>query len=310
METLSTTAEGATRRAYRLARLFHRKAGEGRCAKAFASLPPPLGDRLRKAALLMADEAPIVACAFSDRAWVLLTTERLIWQKRTYRAALPLGEISRAEVMANRVNGDASEPRSAVGRLRVVTDDGRVYGLDLEAGPACFGFRHVLKVAARRPGKSSAQPARDIIIPPAPALTERIRKLFGQWSKAGHDTQLVDRFPGEVQAHLAAAAGLATDERPLVACYFSEAAWTLLTETRLVWRQGGRQATLAWEELIDVQELQRPIRPDQAHARGTTSALQVVTRDGHAYTLELEPGPPFFGFWTALKMIARTQQPV
>jgi hypothetical protein len=256
----------------------------------------------------MADEAPIVACAFSERAWVLLTTERLIWQKRTYRAALQLDSISHAVVTASRGDRQTADPPITVDRLRVVTTDGRSYALELEAGPASFGFRHVLKLAARRPGKNSTRTARTVIIPPAPALNERIRKLFSQWSKAGHDTQLVDRFPGEVRAHLAAAAGLAPDEQPLVACYFSEAAWTLLTETRLIWRQGGRQTTLAWEELIDVQELQRPIRPDQAHSQGATSGLQVVTRDGHAYALELEAGPPFFGFWTALKMIARAKQ--
>jgi hypothetical protein len=209
--------------------------------------------------------------------------------------------------MASRVNGQASEHRNAIGRLRVVTEDGRAYGLDLEAGPACFGFRHVLNAAARLKGERSHHTTRGLLLPSALVPAARIRKLFSPWIKAGHTTRFFDHFAADVQRRLTAAAGLVPEERPLVACYLGDQAWTLLTATRLIWRRDGRQTTLAWEEVIDVQELQRPIRPDQAHSKGATSGLQVVTRDGHAYALELEAGPPFFGFWAVLKTIARAR---
>ena len=137
---------------------------------------------------------------------------------------------------------------------------------------------------------------------------ERIRKLFGQWIKAGHRTRFFDSFPAEFQARLADAAGLVAEERPLVACYFSEEAWTLLTGQRLIWHRAGRQCALAWEELVDVQVVEHTARPRNAFNEGTTSPLQVVTRDGHAYVLELEAGEPFFGFWTAMQMIVRAQR--
>ena len=134
------------------------------------------------------------------------------------------------------------------------------------------------------------------------ARAERIRKLFTKWIEPGEHTRLFDRFPPDQQERFSMLAGLAPDEQPLVACALHDDCWTLLTTERLIWRLAGLHTALGWEELADVQLLHRmnPLRPSGGV---TTSTLQVITNGGHAHALELETGPPFFGFWTALKLI-------
>jgi hypothetical protein len=135
------------------------------------------------------------------------------------------------------------------------------------------------------------------------AQAERIRKLFTEWIEPGEHTRLFDRFPPDQQERFSMLAGLAPDEQPLVACALHDDCWTLLTTERLIWRLAGRQTALGWAELADVQLLHRmnPLRPSGSGV--TTSTLQVVTDGGRVHAIELETGPPFFGFWTALKLI-------
>jgi hypothetical protein len=132
---------------------------------------------------------------------------------------------------------------------------------------------------------------------------ERIRKLFSEWIEPGAYTRLFDQFPADQQKRLSAGAGLSLDEQPLVACCLHEECWTLLTSRRLIWNLAGDQTAVAWDALADVQLLHRISRLHHAHDTVTASVLQVITHDGHAHALELETGPPFFGFWTALKLI-------
>jgi len=139
------------------------------------------------------------------------------------------------------------------------------------------------------------------------AQAERIRKLFSEWIEPGEHTRLFDRFPPDQQERFSLLAGLAPNEQPLVICSLDQQCWTLLTSKRLIWRLANRQTALAWEELADVQLLRRvnPLRPS---GDVTTSTLQVITDGGHAHALELETGPPFFGFWTALRLIINTSR--
>ena len=134
---------------------------------------------------------------------------------------------------------------------------------------------------------------------------ERIRKVFGEWIEAKQATRLFERFPPELQRQLRVHAGLVFEEQPLVACYLNQSTWAVLTTQRFIWRLADHQTTLTWEELADVQMLQRPPRSRQGQGAVATSSLQVVARSGQAYLVELEAGQPFFGFWTALKMISR-----
>jgi hypothetical protein len=140
------------------------------------------------------------------------------------------------------------------------------------------------------------------------AQAERIRKLFSEWIEPGAYTRLFDQFPREEQERLSALAGLMPDEQPLVACSLHEECWTLLTTHRLIWSLAGDRTALAWDALADVQLLHRMSRLRHAHDTVTTSILQVITREGHAHALELETGPPFFGFWTALKLIINARR--
>jgi hypothetical protein len=142
-----------------------------------------------------------------------------------------------------------------------------------------------------------------------PASTaERIRQIFGQWIQPGRHTKLFELWPVDIREELLRVAGIGTGERTIVACYFDHEAWTLLTGERLVWQRAGAQTTLTWPEITDVQVDQHTTASRYPGEGARRSHLHVITHHGRSHELELEPGPPFFGFWTALKMMSRSQR--
>ena len=141
------------------------------------------------------------------------------------------------------------------------------------------------------------------------SCAERIRRMFGQWVHPGQHSMLFDNLPIDIRERLLRAAGIATGERPLVACYFDKEAWTLLTAERLIWRRAGKEVRLSWYEIADINVDQQPVRPHHPGGASAHSQLCIVTRSGATHGLEWESGPPFFGIWSALKMVARQQSP-
>lgn len=135
--------------ARRLTRLFHKRAGEGLCTKPFDRFSHECRERLLAASKLDGDESPIVACLFSSQSWTLLTTKRLLWQKHTYRAAVPLPAISRVTLHHGKIARHHPELPITLVHLRVVTTKGHLHTLDLEAGPCCYGFCHLIKLTAK-----------------------------------------------------------------------------------------------------------------------------------------------------------------
>jgi hypothetical protein len=139
----------SARHVNRLARVFHKRAGEGLCTKPFDRFPQECRERLLAAAMLEEDETPIVACRFSAQSWTLLTTKRLLWQKHTYRRALPLELIVRAALHHGKIARRHPELPVTLTHLRIVTTQRQTHVIDLEAGPCCFGFHHLLKLTAK-----------------------------------------------------------------------------------------------------------------------------------------------------------------
>lgn len=136
-----------TRHARRLARLFHKRSGEGLCTKPFDRFPQECRERLLAISALEEDETPIVACLFSTQTWTLLTTKRLLWQKRTYRKVLPLKTIGRATLHHGKIARRHHELPIMLTQLKIVTIHRQTHVIDLEAGPCCFGFQYLLKRA-------------------------------------------------------------------------------------------------------------------------------------------------------------------
>jgi hypothetical protein len=144
----------------RLTRLFHKRAGEGLCTKPFDRFSHECRERLLAASRLDGDESPIVACLFSSQSWTLLTTKRLLWQKHTYRAAVPLQVISRATLHHGKIARRHPELPITLVHLRVVTTKGHLHTLDLEAGPCCYGLQYLLKktIQLQSPNPLSREP--------------------------------------------------------------------------------------------------------------------------------------------------------
>jgi hypothetical protein len=134
----------------RLTRLFHKRSGEGLCTKPFDRFSHECRTRLLTASKLDGDESPIVACLFSSQSWALLTTKRLLWQKHTYRAAVPLQAISRTSLHHGKIARRHPELPIALVHLRIVTTKGHLHTIDLEAGPSCFGLQYLLRKTIQR----------------------------------------------------------------------------------------------------------------------------------------------------------------
>ena len=140
------------------------------------------------------------------------------------------------------------------------------------------------------------------------SLADPIRLIGQRWIIGGQHTKPFTAFSEDIRQQLLHAAEFLPPEQPLVACYFSPDAWTLLTTERLIWRRAGQTMAVSWTRLVDVQASHSTILNWDANRAKKVSQAAIVTREGHLHTLELEAGQSFFGFWTALKMITRDQR--
>ena len=133
-----------------------------------------------------------------------------------------------------------------------------------------------------------------------------VSRLLRQFERTGGRGEYCGPFqdlPGAARDSLTASANLTSDEQPVIACFFDEDRWALLTSKRLVWRDGPEQHAVASADLTSA-----TVSTDHLLDAGSKSAiaeLSIGTADGRAFQLRLEPGRPFFGFWNVLKLVAR-----
>src|SRR5207244_1102529 len=73
--------------------LFQRTGATTSASGPIGSLPATLQRRLLTAANLVGDELPIIASAPNDQAWLLATTDRLIFQVSNEIVSIPVAQI-------------------------------------------------------------------------------------------------------------------------------------------------------------------------------------------------------------------------
>lgn len=133
----------------------------------------------------------------------------------------------------------------------------------------------------------------------ARALLRRFERSGGPGEYCGPFHEL----PGPARDSLTTSVDLESDEQPVIACFFDEELWTLLTNRRLVWKDGSEQYVVAFAELTSATVSAEHLL--EAGSKGAMTELSVSTTDGRTFELRLEPGRPFFGFWNVLKLVAR-----
>jgi len=130
-------------------------------------------------------------------------------------------------------------------------------------------------------------------------IADRLVWRFKKSGAEGTYSKAFQSFPEQVQESVRQGAELGEKEAPAVLYYRSDATWTLLTNARIVWREGERTRWIDLKRVADATVEGGALL--QAGGKGALSTLTIVESDGTRHQLELEPGPPFSGFWNAIK---------
>ncbi|MFP2928225.1 hypothetical protein ACLESO_24105 [Pyxidicoccus sp. 3LG] len=133
---------------------------------------------------------------------------------------------------------------------------------------------------------------------------QRLTQVFLERGGAGEATKPFGEFPEAVRELLVREAGLGGGELPILACYFDLDAWTLVTSARIFHRRAGTTRQWAWGELQSVTtNLRTAAARYGIRSKRELRHLWLQTAKGTC-ELEVEPGPPLFGFLNALQSVA------
>jgi len=111
---------------------------------------------------------------------------------------------------------------------------------------------------------------------------------------------LFDHLPEYERRALERKVRLSDGEKPAVAYFESDGYWCLLTNYRIVWADSGSTHDVGIMQLRRVyHDMHHSVQRGQLD-RSMWRDLNVETTDGRKLTLQLEPGRPFIGIWSAL----------
>ena len=134
-------------------------------------------------------------------------------------------------------------------------------------------------------------------------LSERLLRIFQKCGSDGEFVKPFSKFPKMIQEKLLEQAKIQDDEGPIIACFFRDADWAVLTTERLYWCDSKARHSMPLrcitDATVDVMHL---------HAIGTKARVDQLTfhtDTGGRYQLHIEAGQPFAGFWNVLKTVAQ-----
>jgi hypothetical protein len=111
---------------------------------------------------------------------------------------------------------------------------------------------------------------------------------------------LFDHLPEHERRALERKVPFSEGEKPAIAYFESDGCWCLLTNYRVVWQETGGMHEVGIMHLRRVtHDMHYSVRRGQLD-RSLWRELNVETTDGRKLTLQLEPGKPFIGMWSAL----------
>jgi hypothetical protein len=106
-------------------------------------------------------------------------------------------------------------------------------------------------------------------------------------------------FSDHIRKTILLEAQVRDSEVPAILFYFDEARWTLLTNERVVWRDEAQVSSLELTSIADATVDSSALR--RAGSKATLDTLTIVESTGSRHQIHVEPGPPFSGFWNAIK---------
>jgi hypothetical protein len=130
----------------------------------------------------------------------------------------------------------------------------------------------------------------------------RVRKWLEVVPGGMPTTNTLDKLEEAIAAEMLNAAGLASDDEPLLANYRSISEWCLLSTRRLVWLNQGLLSSLPW---ADITLAQQPPEKAAQIIRGelskdNISELEIFDSAGSKHVVRIEAGEPYYIIWSAI----------
>lgn len=128
--------------------IFLRKGKETDRTKVFENLAPEIRSHLLTAAVLRADELPVVATVLEKDRWLLVTTARIVLFESGQTTNVEMGLLKDATVdlMADARHGNRS--KSELSMLKLTLEGGKEQLIQVEHGAPHTGIWNLLKHAA------------------------------------------------------------------------------------------------------------------------------------------------------------------
>ena len=136
----------------------------------------------------------------------------------------------------------------------------------------------------------------------AQSLKGTLTAIFRRRGSDGSYTRLFDSLDSSQQSCLASRISLRAGEFPIIGSIPDANNWLLLTTERLAWHSAGEQREIAIDEIYDAIADLRKLQSEQK-SKSKMQELKIVTMNRQEFLIELEPGGPLSGTWSALKNI-------
>ncbi len=279
-------------------------------ARPFAAFSPEIQQRLLRLAEVSEEEVPAIAEYHHDARWVLLTSHHLIWPQDGMTKKIPLKEMERVD---SKINGSLSSNDAENARHQsgpppqfIIHTAQETLTITLERAASFWGWGSVLDLVERMCFNERLKQARSS----SEAIIIRMEREFRRKGGEGQHTRFFAHFEDKTQRLLARLAGVYEGEVPIIAGYFDEINWLLLTSHRLIWSEGGVKTALPLTALVEADTegpLQERLRarfpPNHQVNRDRPPPHLTITTQTGKMSLPIESGAPFFGIWNVLRLM-------
>jgi hypothetical protein len=136
-------------------------------------------------------------------------------------------------------------------------------------------------------------------------LADRLGWVFRRTGAPGQSTRAFSELPEADQLRLRTSASVAPGEVPVLAHNTTDQnEWVVLTTERLVWSTSGRIESVRCADIREATIDSVSLRDAGSAGKAGLRTLAIVMANGQVRHIDVEPGPPFSGFWNVVKTIA------
>ena len=135
-------------------------------------------------------------------------------------------------------------------------------------------------------------------------LRDIIRSIYRRKGGKGVTLRLFDDL-GSAERHLLLEkAALGIDDIPVIGLFIDEDNWLLLSTEYLLWCTSGKTHRVCTSCIADANVDLGELRMSKL-SMADCATLQVITKSGKHYRIEVEAGRPLSGLWNVLKFLGR-----